>query len=83
MRHPTFPFVITRAAATAQQLHRDRHDCIKGNIMDGSELQQIEQRITEGYYDADADALCVMRRLVDEVRRFREEVWAPSAELVN
>jgi hypothetical protein len=51
--------------------------------MDGRELQQIEQRITEGYYEADADALCVMRRLVNEVRRFREELWAPAGELVN
>ena len=41
--------------------------------MDGSELQQIEQRIREGYYEADADALCVMRKLLAEVRRFREE----------
>ncbi|MDB5921859.1 MAG: hypothetical protein JWN13_795 [Betaproteobacteria bacterium] len=47
--------------------------------MDGSELQQIEQRIKEGYYEADADALCVMRRLLAEIRRFREEAIDRSA----
>jgi hypothetical protein len=41
--------------------------------MDARELAQIEQRIAEGYYEADPDALRVMQRLVAEVRRFREE----------
>jgi len=50
--------------------------------MDGSELQQIEQRIKEGYYEADADALCVMKRLLDEVRRSREEVSTAGPELL-
>jgi hypothetical protein len=49
--------------------------------MDGSELQQIEQRIREGYYEADADALCVMRKLLAEVRRFREESLVAPPEL--
>ena len=40
--------------------------------MDARELAQIEQRIAEGYYEADPDALRVMQRLVAEVRRFRE-----------
>ena len=50
--------------------------------MDGSELQQIEQRIKEGYYEADADALCVMRRLLAEVRRFREEALTAAPEML-
>lgn len=32
----------------------------------------IEQRLAEGYYDADLEALRTMKRLVDELRRFRE-----------
>ena len=46
--------------------------------MDGRELQQIEQRIQEGYYEADADALRVMQRLLQEIRRFREEGLSPE-----
>ena len=53
----------------------------RGTGMDSVELLQIEQRIQEGYYEADADALRVMRRLLDEVRRFREEISSPAAEL--
>jgi hypothetical protein len=49
--------------------------------MNGSELQQIEQRISEGYYEADADALGVMTRLVAEIRRFREEIATETPEL--
>jgi hypothetical protein len=41
--------------------------------MDARELAQIEQRLAEGYYEADTDALRAMQRLVQEVRRFREE----------
>jgi ribosome biogenesis SPOUT family RNA methylase Rps3 len=52
-----------------------------GNNMNGSELQQIEQRISEGYYEADADALGVMTRLVAEIRRFREEIATETPEL--
>jgi hypothetical protein len=50
--------------------------------MDGSELQQIEQRIGEGYYEADADALSVMRELLAEVRRFREDALVGAPELL-
>jgi hypothetical protein len=46
--------------------------------MDARELAQIEQRIAEGYYEADADALRAMRMLVAAVRRLRQE--ADSAE---
>lgn len=42
--------------------------------MDARELAQIEQRLAEGYYESDPEALETMRRLVAEVRRFREEV---------
>ena len=42
--------------------------------MDARELSQIEQRLAEGYYETDPEALEVMRKLVAEVRRFREEV---------
>jgi hypothetical protein len=41
--------------------------------MDARELGKIEQRVAEGYYDADAEALHTMKRLIDELRRFREE----------
>jgi len=40
--------------------------------MDARELAQIEQRLAEGYYEADPDALRAMQRLVEEVRRFRD-----------
>ena len=49
--------------------------------MDCRELQQIEQRIQEGYYEADEDALRVMQRLLQEIRRSREE--GVSAELLE
>lgn len=41
--------------------------------MDARELAQIEQRLAEGYYDTDPEALEAMRRLVAAVRRLREE----------
>lgn len=41
--------------------------------MDARELALIEQRLAEGYYETDPEALETMRRLVAEVRRFREE----------
>jgi hypothetical protein len=41
--------------------------------MDARELAQIEQRLAEGYYETDPEALRTMQRLVAEVRRFREE----------
>jgi hypothetical protein len=48
--------------------------------MNSQELRQIEQRLAEGYYDADAEALRTMRRLVDELRRFREEEAEPEPD---
>ena len=41
--------------------------------MDAQEIRRIEQRLAEGYYDADAEALQTMQRLIAELRRFREE----------
>jgi hypothetical protein len=41
--------------------------------MDAQEIRRIEQRLVEGYYDADAEALRTMKRLIEELRRFREE----------
>ena len=41
--------------------------------MNAQELAVIEQRLAEGYYETDPEALETMRRLVAEVRRFREE----------
>ena len=42
--------------------------------MNASELQKIEQRLREGYYEGDPDTLHTMRELVEELRRFRESV---------
>ena len=41
--------------------------------MNARELAEIEQRLAEGYYETDPEALETMRRLVAEIRRFREE----------
>ena len=41
--------------------------------MDAQELAKIEQRLAEGYYETDPETLETMRRLVAEIRRFREE----------
>jgi hypothetical protein len=49
--------------------------------MDAQELRQIEQRLAEGYYDADAEALRTMKRLIEELRRFREQEALREAEL--
>jgi hypothetical protein len=49
--------------------------------MDAQELAKIEQRLAEGYYDADAEALRTMTRLIAELRRFREEEALPEAEV--
>ena len=40
--------------------------------MDMLSLQMIEQRMKEGYYEADADTLRTMQQLVYEIRRLRE-----------
>ena len=44
--------------------------------MDAQELAQIEQRLAEGYYEADPETLKAMQRLVAEIRKFREEAAA-------
>ena len=41
--------------------------------MNARDLHEIEQRLKEGYYEADEDALTTMQRLLQEIRRFREE----------
>ena len=41
--------------------------------MNAQELAKIEQRLAEGYYETDPEALETMQRLVAEIRRFREE----------
>lgn len=54
--------------------------------MDAKELAQIEQRLAEGYYDTDPEALEAMRRLVAAVRRLREEAESTlpnTAEQMN
>ena len=40
--------------------------------MNAQELQQIEQRLKEGYYEGDPDTLRTMRELVEAIRRYRE-----------
>jgi hypothetical protein len=50
--------------------------------MNAEELRRIEQRVAEGYYDADAEALRTMKRLIDELRRFREEEATRDAEVL-
>ena len=41
--------------------------------MNALELQKIEQRLKEGYYEGDPDTLRTMQELVAAVRRLREE----------
>jgi hypothetical protein len=48
--------------------------------MNAQELSKIEQRLAEGYYDADAETLRTMRRLVDALRRYREEEAEPEPD---
>jgi hypothetical protein len=50
--------------------------------MDAQELRKIEQRVVEGYYDADAEALRTMKNLIAELRRFREEEALREAEVL-
>lgn len=40
--------------------------------MDMLSLQMIDQRLKEGYYEADSDTLRTMQQLVQEIRRLRE-----------
>ena len=50
--------------------------------MNAQELRKIEQRLAEGYYDADAETLGTMQQLIDELRRFREEEASREAEVL-
>lgn len=51
--------------------------------MNVQELQKIEQRLKEGYYEADPETLQTMRELVEAVRGLREQAEpAQSAELL-
>jgi hypothetical protein len=50
--------------------------------MDAQEIRRIEQRLAEGYYDADAEALQTMQRLIAELRRFREEEALREVEVL-
>jgi hypothetical protein len=47
--------------------------------MNSSELQMIEQRLKEGYYEADADTLRTMQELVAAVRRLRDDAELEGA----
>jgi hypothetical protein len=49
--------------------------------MDLRELQTIRQRLTEGYYAADAEALAAMRLLLDSVHHLRDEGFTAPEEL--
>jgi hypothetical protein len=49
--------------------------------MDRRELQTIRQRLIEGYYRADAEALTTMRLLLDTVHRLRDEEPGTADEL--
>lgn len=48
--------------------------------MNALELQTIEQRLKEGYYQGDLDTLQTMQLLVSEVRRFRETAETAEAD---
>ena len=50
--------------------------------MNVQEIRKIEQRLAEGYYDADAEALQTMQWLIAELRRFREEEAAREVEVL-
>ena len=41
--------------------------------MNSQEIQTIQQRLMEGYYEADADTLLAMQALVDMVKRLQEQ----------
>lgn len=51
--------------------------------MDSRELQTIRQRLMEGYYQADAEALTAMRMLLDTVYRLRDDESAAAEELTT
>jgi len=48
--------------------------------MDALELQRIEQRLKEGYYEGDADTLRTMQELIQAIRRVREAAETPPAQ---
>jgi hypothetical protein len=48
--------------------------------MNAQELHEIEQRLKEGYYEADQDALETMQRLLLAIRRCREEAATGTEE---
>jgi hypothetical protein len=50
--------------------------------MDAQEIRKIEQRVAEGYYDADAEALHTMKRLIEELHRFREDEAMREVEVL-
>jgi hypothetical protein len=47
--------------------------------MNALELQKIEQRLKEGYYEADSDTLRTMQALVAAVRRLHDEAESVDA----
>jgi hypothetical protein len=51
--------------------------------MDSRELQTIRQRLMEGYYEADAEALNAMRLLLNTVHRLRDDESAMAEELTT
>jgi hypothetical protein len=51
--------------------------------VDARELQTIRQRLVEGYYDADAEALSAMRLLLETVHRLRDDEPGTAEELIT
>ena len=48
--------------------------------MNAQEIHEIEQRLKEGYYEADEAALAAMQRLLLAIRRCREEAAEAGVE---
>jgi hypothetical protein len=48
--------------------------------MDLREIQAIQQRLMEGYYEADCDTLLAMQLLLDTVKRLRDEDHQSAGE---
>jgi len=48
--------------------------------MDPTELQKIEQRLKEGYYEGAPETLRTMQALVTALRSFREEAEVTEAD---
>jgi hypothetical protein len=51
--------------------------------VDARELQTIRQRLVEGYYEADAEALSAMRLLLDTVHRLLDDEPGTTEELTT